>query len=60
MTHAFQEMNASTFNTVYKSDDTHSSPKNVPKTGINANKRKLFTKLEVMREEKELREAFEL
>lgn len=60
MTHVFRELNASTFNKCYKSDDTHSSPKSAPKTGIAANKRKLFNKLEIMREEKELKEAFEL
>ncbi len=60
MTHAFQQMNASAFNKCYKSDETHSSPKSVPTTGIAANKRKLFNKLEIMREEKQLREEFEL
>ena len=58
MTNEFQQLNASTFSKCYKSDDLHSSPKN--RMTIYRKKRELFEKLEQLREEKQLRDDYEL
>ena len=55
----FQQMNESTFNVTYKSDDTHSSPKRPIKDSLAAKKKKLHDRLYQIEEDRIIKEAGE-
>ena len=52
------KINSEDFTAAYKSDDLHSSPKK--RMTLYRKKRELFEKLEQFREEKQLRDDYEL